>query len=52
MSKNRHKPEQIIAKLREVEVELSKGPPPASSRRRRKNGYSLADLVEDKDRGA
>jgi transposase-like protein len=25
MSRNRHKPEQIIAKLREVEVELSKG---------------------------
>jgi putative transposase len=25
MSKNRHKPEQIIAKLREVEVELSRG---------------------------
>jgi putative transposase len=27
MSKNRHKPEQIIAKLREVEVDLAKGTP-------------------------
>ncbi|MDB5327212.1 MAG: transposase [Phycisphaerales bacterium] len=29
MSKNPHKPEQIIAKLREVEVELAKGTPVA-----------------------
>ncbi len=31
MSKNRHKPEQIIAKLREVEVELAKGMPLAQA---------------------
>lgn len=31
MSRNRHKPEQIIAKLREVEVELSKGIPVAAA---------------------
>ena len=31
MSRNRHKPEQIIAKLREVEVELAKGAPVAQA---------------------
>lgn len=31
MSRNRHRPEQIIAKLREVEVELSKGTPVAAA---------------------
>ena len=31
MSRNRHKPEQIIAKLREVEVELAKGTPVAQA---------------------
>ena len=31
MLKNRDKPEQIIAKLREVEVELSKGTPVAQA---------------------
>ncbi|MDB5326009.1 MAG: transposase family protein [Phycisphaerales bacterium] len=31
MSKNCHKPEQIIAKLREVEVERSQGTPVAQA---------------------
>jgi transposase-like protein len=30
-SRNRHRPEQIIAKLREVEVELAKGTPVAQA---------------------
>ena len=34
MSRNRHKPEQIIAKLREVEVELAKGTPVAQACKR------------------
>ena len=34
MSRSRHKPEQIIAKLREVEVELAKGTPVAQACKR------------------